>query len=255
MRLLLRGYDPATRRGTSPALDCTGAQVLWEGPALTCDDGSSAAPAPPRPLGDDDVVSSPVAEEVALVWITATRYPTGDALGPVALVVTHRGHVRVKALGALRAYPRRATLRVEKLGTLDVLVAEGEACAASDPAACTRAARVLPVRSGRFVAQPFRGEDGRCASPAWVELSRRDRRRADDGWRVRELTAAMSFGPAGLTIEEQVSVSALGAKPGSAPPRLLDRAQATRTVRWVDGRLVATGAPLWAVGNAPGSGH
>jgi hypothetical protein len=179
------------------------------------------------------------------VWIAATQYASGDALGPVALVVSSGKLLRVKALGALRAYPNHAALRLESLGGLDVLVAEGDSCALPDQDSCIRSARLLPLRAGAFVAEPFRGEDGRCVSPAWVDLARRGRIRTKKGWESLELTATMTFDSGGLTIEEQVRVSALGANPGSGPPRLLDRAQSTRTVRWADGRLEARGAPLW----------
>ncbi len=244
--LLLRAYDPATRRATVPAVDCRGSQVRWEGPARACDDAPGRSPLPPQPLADSDVVVSPVSKDATLVWIATSHYASGDALGPVALVASRGKRLRVKALGALRAYPTRATLHMEKLGVLDVLVAEGESCASTDPATCTRSARVLPLRAGGFVAEPFRGEDGRCASPGWVDLGRRDRRRTETGWESRELTATMTFGTGELIIEEQVLVSALGGTPGSSPPRLLDRAQSTRTVRWVEGRLEARGTPLWS---------
>lgn len=64
----------------------------------------------------------------------------------------------------------------------------------------------------------------------------------------------MTFG-ALLTIEELVLVNALGANPGKAPARTLDRAQSTRTVRFVEGRLVASGTPLWSrmTGGVPGT--
>jgi hypothetical protein len=107
--LLLRGYDPATRTVTRPALDCTGAQVRWESPALACADSTLAqTPLSERPLGAEDVIISPVGEGHSLLWIPTTRYAAGDAAGPVGLVRDGEHRLEVVALGVLRAYPRRS---------------------------------------------------------------------------------------------------------------------------------------------------
>jgi len=245
--LLLRGVDPVTRRVTTPALDCTGAQVRWEGPALACDDSALARTAlPERPLVPEDVITSPARERETLVWIVTSRFASGEAVGPVALVDARGGVYRAVALGVLRAFPRKARLRLEQLGTQWVLVAEGELCAGADGSSCLQAARLMPLRQGRFESQPLQGADGACVSPAWFETARQETRRAEGRWERLELRASLVFGPAGLEIEESVAVTEVADRNAAQGSRLLRRAQATRTVHWDGGRLRASDGPLWS---------
>jgi hypothetical protein len=244
--LLLRGYDPATHRVTSPPLDCTGAQVRWEGPALRCTDGAAATTVlPERPLVPADVVTSRVSADETLVWIAATNYAAGDASGPVALVTARGRQLRVEALGVLRAYREGARLRLEDLGPTKVLVADGDYCPGADPQGCIRSSRLVPLRAGRFTPMHLVGKDGQCVSPAWFDLSRRERRRSRGGWERLELSAEMAFSDGLLSVEEQVVVQDVPRGDDRVPARVLHRAQSTREVRWDRGRLVAGGAPLW----------
>lgn len=246
IRLILRGVDPETRRVTSPAIDCSGAQVRWEGPALACQDGTLARTAlPDRPLAVEDVVTGPAGPGLRLVWIVTGRYASGEAVGPVALVDEGGRTLRVVALGALRAYPRAARLRLEQLGRQTVMVAEGESCGAQDQASCLRAARLLPLSGARLVPTPVTRAEGGCLAPAWLELARREVRRTEGRWEQVELGSQLIFSPAGLEIEELVAVGELPSREAVRPSRLLHRAQGTRTVRWQDGRLVGDGEPLW----------
>ena len=242
--LLLRGIDPATQRATTPALDCTGSQVRWDGPALACEDGTLArATLPERPIAAADVIITPVSSDQSLVWVVTNRYASGDALGPVALVETTARQHRVLAIGPLRAYPQRTRLRLETLGDRKVLVAEGEACASADPASCAQAARIVPLRGDRFVPQALREDDGRCTSPAWLDLLRRDPRPAGSGWERLDLAATLAFEGPVLTVDEQVIVHELASGAG-ATTRVLRRAQAQRTIRWSGDILTVTGPAL-----------
>jgi hypothetical protein len=230
-----------------PALDCTGAQVRWNGPALACEDGPGARTTlPDRPLASADVLTTPISPTRTLVWIPTIRFASGDALGPVALVESAGFRLRVLALGPLRAYPQHARLRLEALGEKKVLVAGGELCPSAEPASCVRAARVVPLRGDRFVPEPFLGTDGKCLSPAWLDLARQEERHGETRRERLELGASLSFDSAGLTVEEQVVIQDPGASPGGAPARTVHRAQSTRTVRWVADRLVVSGTPLWS---------
>jgi len=247
IELLVRGYDPVRRTVTIPALDCTGAQVRWEGPALACADSSLAQTAlSERPLGAGDVITSPVAERYTLLWIPTTRYAAGDAAGPVALVRAGEHRLEVAALGVLRAYPRGARLRLEVMGGLRVLVAEGEICAGEEAASCVRAARLVPLRQGRFAPEPLLDGDGRCQSPAWFDLARSEARRAEGRAARLDFSAALIFSPAGLTVDEQVVLQEVAGRSGGPPPRVLHRAQSSRAVQWREGRLVASGPSLWS---------
>jgi hypothetical protein len=247
VRLLLRGVDPETRRVTSPALDCTGGQVRWEGPALTCEDGVLARTAlPERALTADDVIAAPAGRDLRLVWIVTGRFASGEALGPVALVEEGAVTLRVLAVGALRAFPKEVRLRLERLGPQTVLVAEGASCSGEEPTTCLRAARVLPLVGARFVATPVSREEGGCLSPGWFELARQEVRRVEGRWERVELGAQLVFGAAGLEIEELVTVGELASRQAPRPTRVLHRAQGTRVVRWQQGRLLSGGEPLWA---------
>jgi hypothetical protein len=254
LSFLLRGLDPVSKRATVPALDCTGAQVRWDDPALSCQDGAFARTAlSGGPLSAHDVLTTPVSQTETLVWITTTRFASGDAFGPVALVETAGPRLRVLAVGPLLAYPQHARLRLERLGDRRVLVAEGELCGSADVATCQRAARIVLLRGDRFVPEPLVGDGGQCVSPAWFELVRREQRRAGSRWERVELIASLAFNPGGLTIDEQVVVQDLGTNSGGAPARVVHRARSRRTVRWANDRLVDSGASLWsrmAIGRA-----
>lgn len=246
MALLLRGYDAATRRVTSPPLDCTGAQVRWDGPAFRCDEGSAATTLlPDRPLDAGDVVTSPVSADSTLVWVATTRFATGDAAGPVALVTSARARLRVVALGVLRGYREDVRLRLEDLGPTKVLVADGKLCAGTEHGACIRASRLVPLRGARFVPMPLVGEDGQCLSAAWFDIARRERRRSSRGWEWMDFSATMAFSGGRLAVEEQVVVHDAPVGEERAPAHVLNRAQSTRQVRWEPDRLVASGTALW----------
>lgn len=247
MALLLQAREPANGRLNRPLLDCTGTRVQWEGPALRCEDGvAAAALLPGRPLGPADVFAMPAAGGTTLVWIATTHYATGDAAGPVALVASVGRQLRVLALGVLRAYRERVRLRLEDLGGVRILVAEGEYCPGGDHALCVRAGRLVPLRGDRFMPEPLLGEDGKCISPAWLESSRQEWRRSRAGWERLELAASISFSDGRLIVEEQVAVSDVPAGlPERASGRTLHRAQSAREIRWMGGHLVASATPLW----------
>jgi hypothetical protein len=254
VRLLLRGYDPATRRVTAPALDCTSAQVRWAAPAVACSDGSLATTElPARPIAEADVIVSPLGEGFGIVWIVTNRFASGDALGPVAVVEQRRDEFVVRAIGALRAYPDHAALRLERIGTLPVLVAEGQLCPGADPASCIRSARVMPLRGDRFSQEPLLSEQGACVSPAWFDLVRQESDRLDTGWRRRhQLAASLVFGAEGLRVEEQLLVHDLDPKQPQAQPRLHRKAQGERTIRAEGKRLVTDRRSLWTEGGTGG---
>ncbi|HEY6006175.1 MAG TPA: hypothetical protein VIV57_25070 [Anaeromyxobacter sp.] len=247
VKLLLRGYDPESRKVTSPALDCTTSQVRWEAPAFACFDNALATTVlPPRPLGEADVIVSRIGEGFGIAWVITNRFASGDALGPVAVVEQKEDRLLVHALGALRAYPEHTTLRLEKLGDLTVLVAEGQLCASKDPATCVRSARVMPLRGDRFSPEPLFSEAGACASPAWFDLDRRESATLDTGWTRRNtLAASLVFGPQGLRVEEQLVVQDLDPKDKQARPRLFRKADGERTVKAVEAKLVTTGRSVW----------
>lgn len=248
LELLLRGYDPQTRRATSPAVDCTGTQVRWDGPALACADGSMArAVLPDRPLGGEDVIVSTLGPDLRAVWIVTNRFASGDALGPVAIVEVQRSRLVVRAAGALRANPLRARLRLEKLGAGEALVAEGEQCGSADPASCVRSARVMTIARDQIAPAVLQNDAGACVMPAWFHLGREEREKLASGWQRRyRLAATLGFDdPAGLRLSEQVVVDDVDPRQPTAPPRPFRKAELDTRVRLDAGRLVADAPPLW----------
>ncbi len=245
--LLLRGWDPGTRRATSPAVDCTGAQVRWDAPALLCADPSTAKVLlPDRPLGPEDVVVAPLDPSHRLVWIPTNRYASGDALGPAAVVEVRDSRMIVRAIGPLRANPVRAKLRLERIGGTEALVADGEQCASADPASCTRAARVLPLFEDRFWPIVVSNDAGGCVFPAWFYLAREESERLPSGWRRRtRLDASLAFGPPGLTVQERVVVDDVDPRNTATPARLFRRAESDLDVRLEGTKLVSNGQSLW----------
>jgi hypothetical protein len=246
--LVLSGWDPATRRATTPAVDCTGAQVRWDGPALRCNDGSTALAAlPDRPLVAGDVVVASFGDRYRLVWIVTTRFASGDGLGPVAVVEVMPRRLVVRAMGHLRASLVRPRLRLERLGEREVLVAEGEVCAGADPAGCTRSARLLPLDGDWYVAAPVTSPEGACVSPALFDLGREEITALPSGWRRRfRLDATLAFLPEGLRVKEAVAVTDFDPRHPNAPVRPYRRADADTEVRYERRRFVTGGASLWA---------
>lgn len=247
--LLVKGYDPATRRATSPAVDCGGAQVRWEAPALLCTDGSIARTVlPDRPLGPEDVVVAPVGEAYRIVWVVTNRFASGDGLGPVAVVEVRKSRLVVRALGHLRANLLRPKLRLERIGQAEVLVAEGEVCASNDPASCARSARVMPLaRSERYQPAVVTDAGGACLSPAFFHLGREESEPLSSGWRRKyRLDASLLFGPTGATLKEQVVVNDVDPKHPNTPARLFRRAESDTDLRFDGASFTASGTTLWA---------
>ena len=247
LELVLQGYDPQTRRATTPALDCSGAQVRWEAPAVLCADPSTArAMLPDHPIGDGDVVVTEVDATHRLVWILTSRYASGDALGPVALVEI-RGHVlSVEALGSLRANPERAKLGLLRAGDSTLLVAEGERCTSAKAASCERSARVMPLLGNRFEPSRIVNGAGACLGAGWLHLTREEIDKLGGGRERRyRVDASLSAGADGLRLLELVTVHDREGRGATAAERLFRRAEGTTVFRVWGSDLVAESSTLW----------
>lgn len=242
---LVRGVDPRTQRATVPAIDCAGAQVTWEGPGLACADNTLAQTLlPGRALSPEDVAVSPAGEGVWLVWVMTNRYASGEALGPVGLVTRSGRQMWVRALGALRAFPVHPRLRLERVGDVTLLVAEGEVCG---PGGCERGLRVMSLKGDRFVPERFLSEAGACEAPGFIFVQREAWEELSTGWRRRhELSASVAFQPARISVQELLVVRDADPRNPTAPGRVFRRAEDQLTIAWKDGRLVASGSSLWA---------
>lgn len=247
LALLLRGYDPVTRRATSPAVECTGGQVRWEAPAFQCSDSASARTAlPDLAITDKEVVVTPLGDGLRLVWVITNRFASGDALGPAAVVELKGERLVVRVVGSLRANPIRAKLRLERIGPAEVLVAEGDRCATSDPASCDRSARVVRIERDRLHPTTVASETGGCIGAGLFHLGREESERLPSGLSRRyRLDATVAFSPAGLTRSEQVVVHDLDPKAPSTPPRVLRRAAADDLLPLRGDTFVTSGTSLW----------
>lgn len=248
LTLVVRGWDPRTRMATSPAIDCEGRHIAWNGPGLACADNTLAQTAlPPRALGEEDVIVSQLGPDRQLIWVVTNRYASGDAFGPVALVERTRRALLVRAQGVLRAFPTKARMRLEKLGKHQLLVAEGERCGSSAGAPCDRTARLLLLKGERFEPLIFVDEKGTCVLPGLVWLQREESDRLESGWRRRhELASTLTFLADGVAVQEQVVIRDVDPKSPTSPGRLFRRAEGDYAARLqADGRFVTTGMPLW----------
>lgn len=248
LSLVLHGYDPRTRRATTPALDCSGTQIRWEAPALLCADPSTARTAlPDRPIGDGDVVVSEVDPSHRLVWILTTRYASGDALGPVALVEVRKKRLRVEALGSLRANPERAKLKLLRTGSAVLLLAEGERCSGASAASCERSARIMPLRGKRFEPARIVNAAGACLEAGFVHLAREEVDTLASGRQRRyRVDASLSATRDGLRLLELVTVHDREGRGANAPERLFRRAEGTTVLRLSGADLVSDNPTLWA---------
>lgn len=247
LQVLLQGFDPSSGRATSPAVDCSGTQIRWESPALSCVDPTTAKTMlPDRPLTADDVVAEAIGENTWLVWVVTNRYASGDGLGPVAIAEVYGTRISVRAIGPLRASLVRPKLRLASIGKQEFVVAEGERCASEDPSTCARAARVVPlVGKDRFHPVPVTDASGACISPAWLDLHREEKEKLESGWvRHFRLDSSLVFGAKAITVGEQVVINDLDPKDG-APPRQFRRAENDRKLTFDGERFVTDQPPLW----------
>ena len=247
--LLLHGFDE--KRGTvpRPPVDCSGAPVAWEEPAADeCrEPGPQPTPLPPKErLTEEDLVLETTQANERLVWVITRRFSNGEGLGPVALVETTPKGFTVRGLGSMRGMTENVRLRMEHVGSTDVLVAEGDSCTQEEPRVCRRAARILPLRSGRFFSEAVSDSERKCLGAAWFPLSREQVFELPSGLRRKfELTSTLTFGADAITIQEQVAVSDSDPKQPSIPERLYRRAQNERKLRVEDNVLVGSAPSLW----------
>jgi hypothetical protein len=248
--LLLHGFDAKHGTAPRPAVDCSGAPVAWEEPdAEECREaGPQPLPLPPKErLTEEDLMLVTTRANERLVWIITRRFDNGEGLGPVALVDTTNKGFTVRGLGSLRGMTENVLLRMEKVGTTEVLVAEGDACTKEAPQVCRRSARILPLRQGRIFSESVSNNERACLGTSWFPLSREQVFDMPSGLRRKfELTSTLVFGADTISVQEQVSVSDSDPKQPSIPERLYRRAQNERKLKVEDNVLVGSAPSLWS---------
>ncbi|RKH16350.1 hypothetical protein D7X74_15745 [Corallococcus sp. CA047B] len=249
--LLLHGYDKERNVVPRPAVDCSGAPVVWQDPVLDeCREaGPPSEPLPPaEKLTEEDLVMVTTQARERLVWVITRRYTNGEGVGPVARVLTTETGFSVEALGTLRALPLRAQLRMEHVAGTEVLVAEGDACTtdASEEQVCRRAVRIMPLRSHRFFGEAVSSKNKACLGAAWFPLSRELSFTLPSGLRrTYELASTVSFKADGITVQEQVQVTDSDPTQPAVAPRLYRRAQDHRELTVQDNVLQGSAPSLW----------
>jgi hypothetical protein len=248
-QLLINGYDPNTGKVPLPPTDCMGTPILWQDPAPgECDEtAQEATPLPIQPLTVQEMIVTEMRLDLKLVWAVVRRFSNGEAMGPVALVeATPRG-LAVRALGTLKALPKSARLRMERIGGIEVLLVEGERCwGAEESRQCQRMVRIMPLRGNRFVAEPLVGADGRCMQPANIPLSRTASQPLPSKWvRKYEYTAALTVAPDGIHVAEQVTAKDSDPRQPSSPPRLFRKAQDERLIQVTQNRMSVNRNSVW----------
>ncbi len=243
LSLLLHGYDANTSQVVGAPLDCTGTPIAWQ----DVDDNCVARLETPLPAGrltPNSVVVANLDANTRLVWIQLQRFQDGDALGPLARVEVRGDSLLVLALGSARSGPERTRLRIEQLDTVDLAVLEGDRC---EGQSCQRLARLIPQRGRRFIAEPFRLPDGKCAGPASLAVKRLKEVPATAGFRrIFELESTLAFSATQLVVHEQLFVRDRDARLPTAPLRLYRSAQDDRTVTATPDQLVVSKPSLWA---------
>ena len=241
--LLLHGYDARTQTLTGAALDCTGAPVAWSELDDTC---AVREEPPPKPLprrGPPPAVVATLSERERLVWLPVLGMSDGDALGPLARVRMDPGTLAIVALGTARGAPDRASLRLERLGGVDVALVEGQRC---QGAVCQRPVRLVPQRGRRFIGEPFSTLTAGCAGPAIVWAHRQVERAAGPGvTRVFELDSTLNPGPSALAVHEQLSIRERDPHAPGGGGSVVRRAQDDRSITLDGGRMRVDRPSLW----------
>lgn len=249
-QLLINGYDASTGKVTQPPTDCMGTPILFQDPAPgDCTEVSPAGnPLPLQPLTVEEMIVTEMRLDLKLVWAVVRRFSNGEAVGPVALVeATPRG-LAVRALGTLKAFPKSARLRLDRIGGVEVLQVDGERCWGEDEKKqCQRSVRLMPLRGNRFVAETLTGPDGKCMQAANIALSRTATQSLPSRWlRKYEYTSALTVAPDGIRVSEQITAKDSDPKQPSSPPRVFRKAQDERLIQVGQGGLKVDKPSVWS---------
>ncbi|MFO7567173.1 MAG: hypothetical protein R6X02_31295 [Enhygromyxa sp.] len=267
--IMLQGFDRDRMLAGDDPKDCTGTSTLrptpppfTEGEQPPADEdpelvagceigGGEAERLPARPLTEDDIVINEGPDGMSLVWVKATHYKNGEAIGPVALVEWRKAGIAVRALGTLRAQTNKARMRIEVAGDQRILVVEGDECNVEDSKVCKRIMRLLPIIDGRFATVPLKlaadeaqGADP-CLGDAAFALFEQYTSNLPDGWiRKFEIVRSVTFETGAPLVSEQVVIKDKDPEQPDAPPEQFRQASSDRTLVYKD-RYFETRGSLW----------
>lgn len=203
---------------------------------------------PARPLTDADIVINEGPEGSSLVWVKATHYDSGEAVGPVARVEWTDKGVAVRNLGTLRAYAEKARMRIEVTGAgAKLLVVESDNCSFDDKI-CQRIMKLLPVVNDRFVTVPLKqsaDEGGACLGEAEFAMFEQYTSDLPDGWvRKFEIVRSVSFDGEAPLVAEQIVIRDKDPEQPEAPPQDFRSAANDRSLLYQD-RYFETRKSVW----------
>jgi hypothetical protein len=215
---------------------------------------------PIRPLTEDDILISEAPNGKSLVWVQATHFNNGEAIGPVALVEWTKAGIAVRALGSLRAHTYKARMRIEDAGDQRILVVESDQCNTEERKLCKRIMRLLPIIDGRFATVPLKlGADaslgktaapvvtptGDCLGDAAFALFEQYTANLPDGWIRRfEINRSVTFEKGEPVVSEQVVIKDRDPSQPDSPPQDFREASSNRTLTYKD-RYFETRGSLW----------
>lgn len=245
LTLVSPAIDRQVLARTGPWRDACG--VVLEPPA---EEQSCPAPSGADPIAGDrieasDVVVAQVGDGHTIAWAATEELTDGRARGTVALLQWRERGVAILATGVITAHRTGARARLHHTSGIEVLVLEGDRCAASGE--CTRITRFVPRLGDRFTEidlhEPGRG----CIGPSELELERRAEMRMSDGWvRTFRLSRTVELDDTGIVLTDLVIVEDHDARDPAAPIRPFRRATARRPLALVDGHFELEEEDLWA---------
>ncbi len=267
--IMLQGFDRDRMLAGDDPKDCTGKSTLTPTPpplptgaeqpdnpnvVAGCPIGGDleADRLPARPLTAEDIVINEGPDGTSLVWVQATHYKNGEAIGPVALVEWNKAGVAIRALGTLRAQTNKARMRIEVTGSGQrILVVEGDECNLEDSKVCKRIMKLLPILDGRFATVPLKlnAEEAQgadvCLGDAAFALFEQYTSDLPDGWiRTFQIARSVTFEGGDPLVSEQVVIKDKDPNQPEAPAQDFREAASDRTLVYKD-RYFETRGSLW----------
>jgi hypothetical protein len=262
--IMLQRFDRDQMLPAEDSRDCAGGDVInptlpplaegeepaeGDGPLTVagCEIGPDPALGrlPIRPLTADDLIINDGPDGKSLVWVKSAHYEDGTAVGPVAMIEWTKKGIAVRGLGSLRAYEKKARLRLEQSGETQVLVVESDRCDAEGKL-CQRMMKLLPLLQMRFASVPLKTEDGTtCLGPAEFPLFETHTSILPDGWnRKFEINRSVTFSEDVPLVAEVVTIRDQDPAQPDAPPQEFRDASTDRKLTYA-ARYFATRQSLW----------
>ncbi len=242
--LLFKGYRDGI--GDDP-VDCSGEPISWSPLPSSCLEKEAESRVLERKLdaSSDGLVVRHAGGEYWFGWAPFTRFADGLSEGPIAIVRRREGKLEARAIGTLRAYPKRARLEVRKLGGQHILVAEGELC--QEPGHCARSTRLMWLDRQHFRVRPLRSATLRsCLGPAWFPHTEVIETRLSKRWsRTVQRDVSLAFQDRRIDIDEHIVVNDRDVEQAALPPRLFREAQAQIRLTLEAGEFISEGQSLW----------